>query len=201
MAKERGVAINEAAFQAELLIHKEISRVGSEQKFKGGLAGSGEMEMKYHTATHLLHQALRDVLGSTVTQKGSNITPERLRFDFTFERKMTDAEMKKVEDIVNGKIKDNLPVKMEVMKKTDAEKTGALHFFADKYGDQVSVYYIGESLPTAYSKEFCGGPHVSQTGELAKGTSPEDDPKESKFKIIKEEAVSAGVRRIKAILQ
>ncbi len=189
IATERGITVDEAGFHSEFAIHQGTSRLGSEQKFKGGLAGTGEMETKYHTATHLLHQALRDVLGDSVAQKGSNITAERLRFDFAFDRKMTDDEKKRVEDIVNEKIGLNLPVKAEVMKKEDAEKTGALHFFGDKYGDEVNVYYIGESLDSAYSKEYCGGPHVANTGVL--GT----------FKIKKEEAVSAGTRRIKATLE
>ena len=168
--------------------HQALSRAGSEQKFKGGLGGTGEKEVRYHTATHLLHQALRDVLGTGVQQKGSNITAERLRFDFAHGAKMTDEEKKKVEDIVNSKIKAALPVNKVILPKAEAEKTGALHFFGDKYGDQVSVYFIGNDLNSAYSKEFCGGPHVSNTSEL--GT----------FKIAKEEAVSAGVRRIKAVL-
>ncbi|KND47612.1 MAG: alanine--tRNA ligase [Parcubacteria bacterium C7867-006] len=189
LAKERGTVIDEEKFNEEFKKHQELSRAGSEQKFKGGLAGTGEVETKYHTATHLLHQALRDVLGESVQQKGSNITTERLRFDFAFERKMTDEEKKKVEDIVNEKIQLNLPVKKEVMKKEEAEKTGALHFFGEKYPDEVNVYYIGDSLDSAYSKEFCGGPHVENTGVLGR------------FKIAKEEAVSAGVRRIKAVLE
>lgn len=188
LAKEKGIQIDLNEFNIEMKKHQELSRAGSEQKFKGGLSGTGEMETKYHTATHLLHQALRDVLGDSVQQKGSNITSERLRFDFTFERKMTDDEKKRVEETVNEKIKLKLPVKAEVMKKSEAEKTGALHFFGDKYGDEVNVYYIGDSLENAYSKEFCGGPHVKNTEDLGV------------FKIQKEEAVSAGVRRIKATL-
>lgn len=170
--------------------HKDLSRAGSEQKFKGGLGDTSEKSLQYHTATHLLHKALRDVLGNTVGQKGSNITPERLRFDFSFERKMTDEEKKQVEDIVNAKIHEALPVQNKIMPKADAEETGALHFFGEKYGDQVSVYYIGNTIADAFSKEYCGGPHVKNTSEL-KGT----------FKILKEEAVSAGVRRIKAVLE
>lgn len=189
LGKQKGVTVDEEKFKEEFKKHQELSRVGAEQKFKGGLAGTGEMEVKYHTATHLLHQALRDVLGSTVQQKGSNITAERLRFDFTHPQKMTDDEKKQVEDIVNAKIAEKLPMQKVVMKKDDAEKTGALHFFGDKYGEEVSVYFIGNSLETAYSKEFCGGPHVTNTGELGH------------FKIAKEEAVSAGVRRIKAVLE
>jgi alanyl-tRNA synthetase len=169
--------------------HKEISKQGSEQKFKGGLADTGEVSVRYHTATHLLHKALREVLGEHVMQKGSNITPERLRFDFTHTQKMTDEEKIKVENIVNEKIKEALPVNFVILPKEEAEKTGALHFFGEKYGDQVKVYYVGESLDKAYSKEFCGGPHVSNTSELGV------------FKIVKEEAVATGVRRIKAILE
>ncbi len=169
--------------------HQELSRSGSEKKFKGGLGDTSEMSVRYHTATHLLHQALHDVLGDHVSQKGSNITPERLRFDFSHNAKMTDEEKKKVEDIVNSKIKEALPVNMIVMKKEDAEKTGARHFFGEKYGDEVSIYYVGKDLHSAYSKEFCGGPHVKNTSELGI------------FKIQKEEASSQGVRRIKAILQ
>jgi alanyl-tRNA synthetase len=189
LAKEKGVEVDEKDFQEKFLKHQELSRVGSEQKFKGGLAGSGEKEIRYHTATHLLHQALRDVLGLEVSQKGSNITSERLRFDFSFPRKMTDEEKKRVEDIVNQKIKEALPMQKLVLPKQEALKTGALHFFGDKYGDLVSVYFIGDSLETAYSKEFCGGPHVENTKELGN------------FTITKEEAVSAGVRRIKAVLK
>ncbi len=189
LALERSFLVDEEGFRVELAKHQDLSRAGAENKFKGGLAGTGEIETKYHTATHLLHQALRDVLGNSVQQKGSNITAERLRFDFAFERKMTDEEKLKVEEIVNSKIQAKLPMQKMVMKREDAEKTGALHFFGDKYGDEVSVYFIGDSLETAYSKEFCGGPHVDNTGSLGH------------FKIAKEEAVAAGVRRIKAVLE
>ncbi len=175
-------------FNEEMKKHQELSRAGAEHKFKGGMGGTGEVETRYHTATHLLHQALRDVLGTEVSQKGSNITAERLRFDFSFPRKMTDEEKKRVEDIVNEKIALKMPMQKVVMKKADAEKTGALHFFGDKYGDEVNVYFIGDDIETAYSKEFCGGPHVTNLSELGH------------FMITKEEAVSAGVRRIKAIL-
>ncbi len=188
LAKEKGQQIDREKFKKDLEAHQALSRAGAEQKFKGGLGGTGEMELKYHTATHLLHQALRDVLGNTVQQKGSNITAERLRFDFVHGAKMTDEEKKKVEDIVNSKIEAKLPMNKIILPKAEAEKTGALHFFGDKYGDEVSVYFIGDSIDTAYSKEFCGGPHVTNTGILGK------------FKIVKEEAVSAGVRRIKAVL-
>lgn len=169
--------------------HQDLSRTSSAGMFKGGLSDAGEETKKLHTATHLLRQALEDVLKTEITQKGSNITSERLRFDFSFIRKLTDEEKKKVEELVNQKIAEKLPVNKIVMKKEEAEKTGAAHIFGDKYGDEVSIYYIGDSLEMAYSKEFCGGPHVENTSEL--GT----------FKILKEEAVSAGVRRVKAVLE
>ncbi|MBI2476114.1 MAG: alanine--tRNA ligase [Candidatus Taylorbacteria bacterium] len=188
IAGEKALNLKKEKFDEEFKKHQQISRAGLEQKFKGGLADTSEMSVKYHTATHLLHQALRDALGTEVRQKGSNITPERLRFDFTFPRKMTDEEKKKVEDIVNEKIRESLPMQNVILPLAEAEKTGALHFFGEKYGDQVSVYYIGRDLKIAYSKEFCGGPHVKNTGLLGV------------FKITKEEAVSAGVRRIKAVL-
>ncbi len=188
LAKAKGFNVDREGFDAEFKKHQDLSRAGAEAKFKGGLGDTSEMSLKYHTATHLLHQALREVLGTHVSQKGSNITPERLRFDFIHTAKMTDEEKKKVEDLVNSKISAKLPVHKVELPKAEAEKTGALHFFGDKYGDVVSVYYIGDSIDSAYSKEFCGGPHVENTGTLGA------------FKIQKEEAVSAGVRRIKAVL-
>lgn len=189
IAKEKGISIDRQKFEDDFKKHQDLSRAGSEQKFKGGLGDTSEMSVKYHTATHLLHQALHDVLGNEVGQKGSNITPERLRFDFSFPRKLTDEEKAKVEEIVNNKIALALPVNKVVMPKAEAEKVGAYHFFGEKYPDEVNVYYIGDSLETAYSKEFCGGPHVENISTLGK------------FKISKEEAVSAGVRRIKAVLE
>jgi alanyl-tRNA synthetase len=189
LAKEKNLTVDIKGFEEQFKKHQELSRAGAEQKFKGGLAGGGERETKYHTATHLLHQALRTVLGNQVQQKGSNITAERLRFDFVHPAKMTDEEKEKVEEIINEKIKANLSVQQIVLSRAAAEKTGALHFFADKYGEQVSVYFIGANLENAYSKEFCGGPHVKNTSELGR------------FKIIKEEAVAAGIRRIKAVLE
>ena len=189
LIKDLGVNFDENEFNEKFRRHQEISKAGSEQKFKGGLAGHGEAEVKLHTATHLLHQALHDVLGDEVMQKGSNITPERLRFDFSFPRKMRDEEKKRVEEIVNEKITVSLPVQHSVLQKEEAIKTGARHFFDQKYPDEVSVYYIGETLDTAYSKEFCGGPHVENTGILGK------------FRITNEESSSAGVRRIKAVLE
>ncbi len=189
LATENKLTIDKLEFDQLFKIHQDNSRAGAEKKFKGGLAGDGVLEVKYHTATHLLHQALRMVLGEAVQQKGSNITTERLRFDFAFDRKMTDEEKTKVENIVNEKIKASLPVNMVTLPKEEAIESGALHFFADKYGDMVNVYFMGENLEDAFSKEFCGGPHVKNTGELGI------------FKIAKEEAVSQGVRRIKAVLE
>ena len=188
LANAKHLVVNETEFKQELAKHQELSRAGAEQKFKGGLASTGERETKYHTATHLLHQALRQVLGNHVQQKGSNITAERLRFDFTHPAKLSDFEKQEVERIVNEKISEKLPVQSVILPKAEAEATGALHFFGDKYGEQVSVYYIGADLNSAYSKEFCGGPHVSNTVELGH------------FTIAKEEAVAAGVRRIKVVL-
>lgn len=188
LAKKKDMSVDRESFSEEMKRHQHISRAGAEKKFKGGLADTSEESLKYHTATHLLHQALRDVLGPEVRQKGSNITPERLRFDFAFPRKMTDAEKTRVETIVNEKIRANLPVRKVVLPLEEAKKSGALHFFDEKYPDEVLVHYVGDSLARAYSKEFCGGPHMAHTGVL--GT----------FTIAKEEAVSAGVRRIKAIL-
>lgn len=190
LAKEKGIEVDTNGFDEEFKKHQELSRSGAEQKFKGGLADTNEVTVRYHTATHLLHQALHDIYGEGVSQQGSNITTERLRFDFSHDKKMTDEEKKKVEDIVNEKIRQALPVKNIIMPKEEALKTGARHFFGEKYGDEVSIYFIGEDLNSAYSKEFCGGPHVKNTKELS-----------GIFKIQKEEAVSSGVRRIKAILQ
>ena len=199
LAHEKGMIVSEDQFKNRMEAHRIKSRVGAEQKFKGGLSDENDpMVVKYHTATHLLHQALHDVLGEGVMQKGSNITAERLRFDFAYGAKMTDEEKMKVEEIVNRKIAEALPVNQIVMLKEEAEKTGARHFFGEKYGEQVSVYFIGQAsnpptaadLKNAYSKEFCGGPHVKNTSEL-KGT----------FKIKKEEAVAQGVRRIKAVIE
>jgi alanyl-tRNA synthetase len=195
LAKEKGMSVDIAGFETEFKKHQSLSRSGAEQKFKGGLADANDpMVLRYHTATHLLHQALHDVLGQdSGHQKGSNITAERLRFDFTGQ-KLTDEQKQKVEDIVNQKIAEKLPMNQITLPKVEAEKTGARHFFGDKYGDDVSIYFIGHDLENAYSKEFCGGPHVKNTSELA---GPEG---KWKFKIQKEEAVSQGVRRIKAVL-
>lgn len=184
LAQERGINVDGAGFKEEMKKHQELSRSGSEQKFKGGMADSGEMSIKYHTATHLLNEALREVLGEEVAQKGSNITPERMRFDFSFERKMTDEEKQKVEDIVNEQIKAGLPITKEEMSLEEAKKLGAYGVFEGKYEDIVKVYKIGN-----FSLEICGGPHVANTDELGV------------FKIKKEGSVSAGVRRIRAVLE
>ena len=183
LAKEKQIKVDEEGFRQKFKEHQEKSRAGSEQKFKGGLASTGEMETKYHTATHLLNAALKQVLGSHVHQRGSNITAERMRFDFSHPAKMTDEEKQKTEDLVNEWITEAIPVEHLEMKKDDAIKMGAEAMFIEKYGDIVSVYKIGD-----VSIELCGGPHVSNTSELGH------------FKIKKEESSSSGIRRIKAIL-
>lgn len=205
LAKERGITVHREQFEILKKEHSDTSRTAAEGKFKGGLGGDGTMEVKYHTATHLLHQALREVLGEEVYQKGSNITPERLRFDFSFDRKMTDEEKKKVEVLVNEKIREALPVIREEVSYDEARARGAIGLFGDKYGDVVSVYRIGTGKNRGdlglFSMEFCGGPHVTNTKELATTFAPNGTVLEDVFKIVKEEAVSAGVRRIKAVLQ
>ena len=188
LAREAGLKVDTTEFDKLFKEHQEKSRMGSEQKFKGGLAGTGEQEVRYHTATHLLNAALKVILGKDVHQKGSNITPERMRFDFSCDHKLTDEEKKKVEDLVNEWISRGLDVKCEEMKKDDAIKSGAECMFIEKYPDIVTVYSIGNDREKV-SKELCGGPHVKNTSELGH------------FKIKKEEASSAGVRRIKAILE
>jgi len=189
LAKEKNIKINEKEFQEELKKHQELSRTSSSGKFKSGLADSGEETTKLHTATHLLNEALRRVLKKPdITQRGSNITPERLRFDFNFDRKLTDEEIKKVEEWVNKKIQDKLGVKCDIKSLEEARKLGAQGVFEKKYGEKVKVYLIGEP-GYEISREICAGPHVKNTGELGF------------FKIIKEESIAAGVRRIKAILE
>jgi len=184
---ENKIKILKKEFDFEFNKHQELSQTASAGMFKGGLVDAGVESKKLHTATHLLNAALRIVLGDHVIQKGSNITAERLRFDFTHPQKMTDEEKEKVEEIVNQKIVEKLPVSFVEMPKIEAEKI-AVHSFSEKYGELVKVYSIGDEKSGYFSREFCGGPHVENTGEL--GT----------FKILKEEAVSAGVRRIKAVL-
>ena len=197
IAEERGILIDEIGFEEELKKHRDLSRSGSEQKFKGGLADTSEKTVRLHTAHHLLLRALQIVLGPEVHQRGSNITQERLRIDFAAPRKVTDEEKKEVERIVNEKISEKLPVIRSEMSLEEAEKLGAEHEFGQKYPDRVSVYSVGPKDATPenpqfdkrFSIEFCGGPHVKNTGEL------------SKFRILKEEAVAQGVRRIKAVLE
>ena len=184
LADENGVKVDTHCFYAELEKHQELSRKGAEHKFKGGLADSSVEATRLHTATHLLAESLRKILSGDIKQKGSNITPERLRFDFNFARKVTPEELKKVEDLVNEMIKSELVIDKKLMSFNDAKALGCECEFEHKYDDNVFVYRIGD-----FSKEVCGGPHVSNTSELGH------------FKIIKEEAVASGVRRIKAVLE
>ena len=181
MARERGLKVDEEDFEARFRQHQKQSQAGAQQRFKGGLADSSEQTTRLHTATHLLQAALRQVLGPEVAQKGSNITAERLRFDFTFGRKMTPEEIQEVERLVNQVIQAKAPVSYTEMTVEEAKAQGAIGLFEARYGDKVRVYSVGD-----FSKEICGGPHVSNTGELGS------------FKIQKEESSSAGVRRIKA---
>lgn len=185
LAKERNFTVDIAGYKEKFKAHQELSRTASAGKFKGGLAGNSEIETKYHTATHLLNAALKVVVGENVHQKGSNITDERMRFDFSCDHKLTDEEKSKAENLVNQWILEGLEVKVEEMSKKDAIASGAECMFIEKYPDIVTVYTIGDNI----SKELCGGPHVKNTNELGH------------FKIIKEEASSAGVRRIKAVLE
>ena len=185
LAHDAGINVDVKGFEEKFKAHQELSRTASAGKFKGGLAGNSEIETKYHTATHLLNAALKIVVGSDVHQKGSNITDERMRFDFSCDHKLSEDEKRGVEELVNKWINDALDVRVEEMKKEDAIKSGAECMFIEKYPDIVTVYTIGDNV----SKELCGGPHVKNTSELGH------------FKIIKEEASSAGVRRINAILE
>ena len=184
LAKEKNIKVDEAGFKENFAHHQELSRTASQGKFKGGLAGHSEIETEYHTCTHLLNAALKVVVGPDVHQKGSNITQDRMRFDFSCDHKLSDEEKQKAEELVNQWIQEGLDVKCETMSKTDAINSGAECMFIEKYPDEVTVYSIG-----TVSKELCGGPHVKNTSELGH------------FKIIKEEASSAGVRRIKGILE
>lgn len=183
LASEHGMKVNREEFDEAFKKHQELSRAGSEQLFKGGLADNSETTTKYHTATHLLQQALTIVLGDHIAQKGSNITSERMRFDFAHFEPMTKEQIQKVEDLVNEQIKKDVPVTMEIMSLDDAKKSGARALFGEKYEATVKVYTIG-----SFSKEVCGGPHVERTGTI--GT----------FKIQKEQSSSAGVRRIRAVI-
>jgi alanyl-tRNA synthetase len=197
-AKSKGFILNEEEFEEEMKKHQDLSRTASAGKFKGGLADNSEQTIKYHTTAHLLLEALRRVLGEHVIQKGSNITEERLRLDFSHSEKMTNEQKTEVEKIVNEQIEKKLPVKMKEMTLDEAKKQNAMGVFESKYGNKVKVYTIGEyadayandnaSQKNIFSREICGGPHISSTSELGK------------FKIKKEESSSSGVRRIKAIL-
>ncbi len=197
LAAEKRMKVDEKEYANKMSHHQELSREGAEQKFKGGLADQQEETKKLHTVTHLLHSALRKVLGSHVEQKGSNITADRLRFDFSHPGKLSNQEKQRVEDLVNAAIEKDYPITCEQMSVDEAKKQGAIGLFADKYGAQVKVYSIGdpEGIPNAdptsqtFSKEICGGPHVERTGELGR------------FKIKKEQSSSAGIRRIKAVLE
>jgi len=184
IAKDKGQEIDREIFKKEFERHKELSRTASAGMFKGGLAESGEDVIKLHTATHLLHASLRKVLGEHVSQKGSNITAERLRFDFSHTQKLTDDEIKRVEDLINGAIDAKLPVSCETKSLDEAIKEGALHFFAEKYGEKVKVYTVGDPEGEYFSKEVCGGPHVDNTSSIGR------------VRIIKQEKVGAGVMRI-----
>lgn len=179
-----GITVDSEGFEEELQRHQDVSRAGVTQRFAGGLADHSERTVKLHTATHLLHEALRRTLGPHVQQRGSNITEERLRFDFTHSEKLSADEMKKVEDLVNEQIRRDIPVTRTVMTPEEATAAGALGFFGEKYGEQVSVYSAGD-----FSKEICGGPHVEHTGVLGH------------FRIVKEEALAAGIRRIRAVVE
>ncbi len=183
IARDRGQTVEKGEFEKALQEHQAKSRTAASGMFAGGLADHSVEVIKLHTATHLLHQALRTILGSHVQQKGSNITSERLRFDFSHPKKLTDDELQKISDLVNEQIKENLPVSFAVIDTQEALKSGALAFFGERYGEKVNVYSIG-----AFSREICGGPHVSFTGTLGR------------FTITKEESLGAGIRRIYAIL-
>ena len=189
LAQEKGTVIDRRAFDVQMKAHQDASRAGAEHKFKGGLANTSEQTTKLHTAHHLLLKALQEVVSPDIHQKGSNITEERLRIDFNFDRKLTPQELQKVEDLVNEKIREDLAVTRKELPKAEAEQLGAEMEFGTTYPDIVSVYMIHDAADNIFSKEFCGGPHVTHTGALGH------------FKIQKEEASSAGVRRIKAVLE
>ena len=201
LAQERGIQVDLGGFAKEMEAHQAQSRTASEGRFKGGLADHSEITVRYHTSHHLLLAALRQILGPEVHQRGSNITQERVRLDFSFDRKLTPEELQQAEDLVNQKIREALPVICTSMPKAEAEALGAEHEFGVKYADQVTVYSIGPKGATledpkfaeAFSLEFCGGPHIENTSELGDGGK--------RFKITKEESVAAGIRRIRAVLE
>ncbi|MBI4281042.1 alanine--tRNA ligase [Candidatus Uhrbacteria bacterium] len=186
---KRGLVVDEKEFKEQMLKHQELSRAGSAEKFSGGLIDHSEQVIRGHTATHLLHASLRKILGNHVRQNGSNITHERLRFDFSHPQKVSSDELEKIEAMVNEQIKNDLPVHFQIMDLEEAKRAGAMGIFEDKYaqlGGKIKVYMVGDETDGYFSKEVCGGPHVSKTGEI------------KSFKILKEEAVAAGIRRIKA---
>lgn len=190
--KNLGYTFNEQEFAKKMEDHKNLSRSGAEKKFRGGLADHSERTIMGHTATHLLHQALRDVLGNEVHQTGSNITTERVRFDFNYDKRLTDEEMTRTEDIVNEKIKENLPVHFELIPTDEAYKMGAIGLFMDTYGDKSKIYFIGDTTKAyknSYSIEFCGGPHVDFTGKL------------KSVKIVKQENLGKNQKRIYAVVE
>ena len=197
LAEENGLVVDKAGFEKEVASHQALSRSGAEQKFKGGLADSSEMSIKYHTATHLLHAALQEVLGPHAKQRGSNINDSRLRFDFEHGEKMTPEEKQQVEDLVNAAIAKDYPVTYTEMPIEEAKAKGAIGLFGDKYDDVVKVYTVGNpdgevqasNDSETFSRELCGGPHVERTGDLGN------------FRIKKEQSSSSGIRRIKAILE
>jgi alanyl-tRNA synthetase len=184
LAAERGLTVDEEGFQRAFAEHQQISRAGLDKRFMGGLGDQSTDTIRLHTATHLLHAALRAVLGPHVQQKGSNITPERLRFDFSHPRAMTPEEVAQVEEMVNQIIRQDLPVSVQTMTLEEAQASGALAFFGEKYGEQVKVYSVD-----GFSREVCGGPHVASTGELGH------------LCIVKEQSSGQGVRRIRAVLE
>ena len=178
------MTVDVEGFQQAFKKHQELSKSGAEKTFKGGLADQSEQTRRLHTATHLLHQALRQVLGDHVEQKGSNITPERLRFDFSHPEPMNSEQIQKVEEIVNEQIRRDLPVHFQTMTLQEAKERGAIALFGERYEEKVKVYFAGD-----FSAEVCGGPHVEHTGELGS------------FRIAKEQSSSAGVRRIRAVIE
>jgi len=184
LAAEHGLSVDMDGYRKAFQKHRELSKKGAEKRFRGGLADDSEMVTKLHTATHLLHQALRTVLGEHVEQRGSNITAKRLRFDFSHPSKMTHEELQDVEALVNEMIEADMPVECHQKELDEALEEGAIGLFKDKYGEKVKVYRIGE-----FSLEICGGPHVERTGELGR------------FRILKEKSSSRGVRRIRAVLE